>query len=941
MAESLVPDYDTPLEDLDNALQLQKNILQSTDERHSEKFRLFDQEGVLYYFKYMHSKLQSDLDQAIASTRNAINILPLPGTGQSIDRTQAFVYGHLSSYLIQRLNFVDDKELQEEALSLGRLALESLDKGSLQWCSLYDNRYRLNGNLDDLREAIEFGYTSIEMLQYSKVSYMQHSGLCASLLGRYQATNDSNSLWEALNISRQGLECSILSRQGPSGKVIALCNHGAVLYELSKRYQQTDPLEPSKAICELDKAIEYGYQALALVGKDDENDVWTLNQMAAWHTAKMEITKDISLGEKATRYLEQALKHEPPGHPKYLSLVDNMIHTWNVRYQILARNNSHSEAIQALDTAIGYGYESLKCTLETDPLIGTRTFNLAKMLTSKGLTKKDNSIFREARDYFESTVRMESAPPLFRMGSAIQAGLFYWKEDLLEGSNVLLQEAISLLPSLQPESISPQDLQLTLSQISGLATFAAAISLEADKSPYEALRSLEQARCVISGLSMSSKTDLSTLREIDPDLANRYNDLRLRLAEVSQQMKVEGAYQEASKNKTKLLKTIAEMEAQIRLSPGLDSFQLPLTEDSIISLASEGPIILVNATVIGCDAIAVTTQGIKHIPLPKMKYKELDDCVALFNKLGNEARRNAIPLKKETPKATTSDKMLWLWDVAVQPILESIELTSSKRVWWITTGLAGRAPFHAAGNHSPGSRENTISRVFSSYISSFKALKFARDRNKAMVPKPNMLLITMPNSPPPHKKLNTSHEEEVAKEVFGTSMEHLSHPSPEMVLQKLPDYSLVHFACHGSSISYNPSLSGLLLVKENNAAMLTISDLENVNLKAGSIVYLSACSTAEQVDGKFADEAIHLANSFQALGFQHVIGTMWGAEDAAAGDVARRVYKKLALRMGLGGDGDGGRLDVSRALHEAVTEHKEEVGGTNITTWAPFVHIGI
>lgn len=62
------------------------------------------------------------------------------------------------------------------------------------------------------------------------------------------------------------------------------------------------------------------------------------------------------------------------------------------------------------------------------------------------------------------------------------------------------------------------------------------------------------------------------------------------------------------------------------------------------------------------------------------------------------------------------------------------------------------------------------------------------------------------------------------------------------------------------------------------------------------MAYLSACATAEQPDGKLADETIHLANAFQTLGFQHVIGTMWGANDAAAGEIAKRFHDRLTSK---------------------------------------------
>ncbi|KAH6722775.1 CHAT domain-containing protein, partial [Leptodontidium sp. MPI-SDFR-AT-0119] len=284
-----------------------------------------------------------------------------------------------------------------------------------------------------------------------------------------------------------------------------------------------------------------------------------------------------------------------------------------------------------------------------------------------------------------------------------------------------------------------------------------------------------------------------------------------------------------------------------------------------------------------------------------------------------------------------------LWTSIVKPVLDATRLTESRRVWWITTGLAGRAPLHAAGNHSAGSTENTGSNVVSYYISSFKALRYARQRRNREAPRRNMLLVTMQSNPTPHKDLDTRYEEEV----FGPFLTHLPQPSPSVVLDSLPHYSFVHFACHGFSLVNNPAANGLLLVDHGQAAILSISALEKVDLKDSAIAYLSACSTAEQSNLKLADEAIYLANSFQALGFQHVIGTLWGADDTAAGEVARRFYEKLCkekLDKAMGRKVIGRQLgtEVGHALHEAVTEYKKTLDGAkDVLKWAPFIHIGI
>lgn len=77
--------------------------------------------------------------------------------------------------------------------------------------------------------------------------------------------------------------------------------------------------------------------------------------------------------------------------------------------------------------------------------------------------------------------------------------------------------------------------------------------------------------------------------------------------------------------------------------------------------------------------------------------------------------------------------LLWLWEVAVEPVFEVLEFTTvddSKlpRVWWIGVGPLATAPFHAAGDHSRHSTRNTISLAISSYIPTVKSLLYAREK---------------------------------------------------------------------------------------------------------------------------------------------------------------------------------------------------------------------
>ena len=131
-----------------------------------------------------------------------------------------------------------------------------------------------------------------------------------------------------------------------------------------------------------------------------------------------------------------------------------------------------------------------------------------------------------------------------------------------------------------------------------------------------------------------------------------------------------------------------------------------------------------------------------------------------------------------------------------------------------------------------------------------------------------------------------------------------------------------------------PAKSGLLLGKET-VEKLTIEDLDIVSCQNAQIVYLSACSTAEVGVMNLADESVHLASSFQLTGFRHVIGTLWGVDDNAAVEVAKRFYEKLPV------SGENGYMSPARALHDAVVSFRNtEENWKDCSKWASFMHLG-
>jgi CHAT domain-containing protein len=288
----------------------------------------------------------------------------------------------------------------------------------------------------------------------------------------------------------------------------------------------------------------------------------------------------------------------------------------------------------------------------------------------------------------------------------------------------------------------------------------------------------------------------------------------------------------------------------------------------------------------------------------------------------------------------------------VQVILEELQDDQPSaseelpRIWWIGTGIAGSFPFHAAGQYTEDYSENALSRMIPSYTPTIKALAHSRlcasRAAKLSNDKISVLMVTMPKTPGQKTLDGVDHEkvaiQESAKDFY--TVKTLEYPTAEHVLNDMKGFDIVHFACHGSSDSANPSNSHLLLPKNDVSGpivdKLTVSDISNADtLGQAWIAYLSACSTAEVKAERFADESLHIASAFQVAGFAHVIGSLWSADDDVCVRVARLFYDSLTR--------SGTAVRQNRAVAEALRSALVQVRSDFIrdpSVWAPYIHSG-
>ncbi len=146
--------------------------------------------------------------------------------------------------------------------------------------------------------------------------------------------------------------------------------------------------------------------------------------------------------------------------------------------------------------------------------------------------------------------------------------------------------------------------------------------------------------------------------------------------------------------------------------------------------------------------------------------------------------------------------------------------------------------------------------------------------------------------------------------------------TPRAVLDGMASHTIIHFAGHAQVDELAPSQSRLFL---SNGA-LEPSDIAAVHLRPGTIVVLSACSTA--IGREFSGEgALSLARPFLAAGATTVLASLWPIQD----DPARRFIEKVHRRVAAG---EALETALARAQRDAIADRQPS------SSWSAYTVVG-
>ncbi|TDD85400.1 CHAT domain-containing protein [Actinomadura rubrisoli] len=793
------------------------------------------------------------------------------------------------------------------ALSASRRAFDALDVldprrevVAMSMGVMLQSEYSRTGDLAVLNEAIELGRSATANTTSSGwMLAARLTNLGRALEARYWRTGELESLREAARTERRALAVAPLDH---ADRTIYQLNLSGTLRALFDRTGDE---------AALDEAFAVARDAVKDVPAGHPFRINHLANLSLLHQMRYALTSNAAELDAAQTLLREALAEAPATHPHRPTVL-------SVLGEVLDARSSHTAEFGQLEEAVELVRDALDSVAHDDPRRGTFLRTLAEIHRSRHEGLGDQAALSEAIELF----RIAAADPTSSVRGRVDAARRWGDIAAAAGRTGLALDgyatAVELLPLLAARTLHRHDSEYWLGRYGGLASDAAALAVEMN-SPDRALELLELGRTVLMAQALDVRTDMSALRDRDPQLADRFEWLSTRL---------ENDDGEQPDGRRKLADELESVIATVRALPGMDRFLLPPRAAELLVHAGQGPIVVVNVSAYRSDALILTGSGLRLRSLPQLTPATVGGYVNRFLTALATDCRSRFRNVHERGERTLSEVLSWVWENVCVPVLDIADPAPDQRMWWIPTGLLGFLPLHAAGDEATG--ESMLVRAVCSYTPSIRALAHARTMAGGR-PSTRTLVVGMPETPNAdaiHKAFRESSF--VAERAPDPHVLIGPEATSETVTAALQHSAWAHFACHAVTAA-SPSNSHLQL-HDHERRPLTAAAISRLRLDSAALAYLSACHTAVSTTG-LADEVIHIASAFHLAGYPQVIGTLWAVDDDAATAIAELVYTELTC-----GHPDPRRAPA--ALRDALSGMRRK-HPRQPSLWASHIHIGI
>jgi len=874
--------------------------------------------------RYLYGRVQADLDEAIVAGREAVAAL-LPG-----DPAGPGLQANLANLVLERFTRLWRLADLTEAMTIAQSAADATTRRdparavALHVLALaHADHFQYAGNIGDLDRAISVGREAVTAAPRGHPGLaVCLSGLGGALRMRYESAGDTDALDEAVTVLRRAVHAAPEHVTAP-GHLNNLGNALRSRYEVSNVAAAPAAADPS----DIRESVTVLTKAVAAAQPDAPDRAGYVANLSSSLIAAAEHDAVPDAVDQAISILDRDLGTVGGDHPLRHTYLAALGHAW------LARFDASGEDL-ALDRAIDYIGQATKAVPGEHPRRAEYLARLGNSLRRKAegsvdaAGAMDRAVARDAIAASRSAAQTETAPVVLRAMAArdwgqVAAGI----KDAAEAVNGL-SVAVGLLDQVAWRGLQRGDQERNLGRFAALACDAAAWAIRAGQ-PERAVELLEQGRGILLTQSLDERAREHDLRRASPDLADRLawvDDQLERLPPASDPLRADDSG--LARRRADLALERDALLQQIRNLPGLADFLRPPDFAALRGAAAQGPVVIINVSGYGCDALTVTTSGVHITPLTGLTGADVVAHVLSF-----------VQALERWPaeRGVIAEILAWLWRTIATPLLPVLTATCAvpapqrPRIWWCPTGPMAFLPLHAAGHHDPPG-DSVLDRFASSYTPTLRMLLRARAHAGQTHEGRQPLIVAMPGTPGQAQLRGANVEADDFVHQFSDASQlrdaDATVKAVGLALRQSPQ--LAHFACHGIQDITDPSAGQLLL----HDGPLRIPEIARLRLDGAELAYLSACQTF--TGGiQLSDEAITLATAFRLAGYRHAIGTLWSISDTCAPEIARQIYRQLT-------DPETGGIDASRvgiALDAAILDIRN-LRRSEPWLWASYVHIG-
>jgi tetratricopeptide (TPR) repeat protein len=480
-------------------------------------------------------------------------------------------------------------------------------------------RFDLSGRHEDLDEAIFFNRNALQLFPSPHPDRSSSlNNLAVALSTRFDKSGQSNDLYEAISLHREALE---LCPAPHPERSISLNNIAAAISTLFGESGQRK---------DLDEAILLYREALELRVAPHPDRASSLDNLAIALRKRFHQAAQHDDLDEAISLHRAALELRPAPHPDRSRILNNIASALHTQFDHIGQGED-------LDEAIDTYHKSLDALVSGHPRICTQSANLGHAFIDAYSHTNDFEYLDKGMAAFQAAVNCETAPTSERFRVAKS-----WAQHADSSHTSALdayQAAIKLLPRLAMLGLDLQSRQQALTSGSdGLARDAAACAIRSGQ--YDrAVELLEEGRAIFWSQALQLRTPANELSDMAPELAERLREIsfaleRGSLREVSRdlpdtQQKLLSMEKEASHFLRLNDAWLATVE-EVRRLDGFRDFLRPRCLSTLQRAAVNGPVIILNASETGSDALIMTSYGIEHVALSGLSFEALNVLVELL-----------------------------------------------------------------------------------------------------------------------------------------------------------------------------------------------------------------------------------------------------------------------------------------------------------------------